>query len=222
MKRTAIILGASGLTGGHCLEYLLEAPNYETVIALVRRPLEKTHPKLKEILINFDRISDYKDVIKGNDVYCATGTTFLKSPNKQDYFRIDYTYPHEIAKIAVENGAENFALVSALSANPKAFFFYSRVKGQLEEAIAKLPYKGIYIFRPSFLIGNRKEKRPIEIIGKWVLFFLKPFLIGPFKKYRAIEAKAVAFSMVQVMKEKTNGLHIFLSDEIQKKFMHEQ
>lgn len=232
-KKTALIIGASGLVGGYCLEYLLNEPVYESVTALLRQPLAGNlvnHPKLKQVIINFDRIADYKEKIKGHDVYCAIGTTFLKSPHKQDYHRIDYTYPVEIAKIALENGAQNFALVSALSANPKSFLFYSRVKGQLEQTISNLNinminregltqttrFHGVYLFRPSYLLGKRKEKRPIEKIGQIILVILKPFLQGHFKKYRAIEAKAVAYAMVRVLKEGSSGTHIYLSDQIQK------
>jgi len=144
--KTAIILGASGLVGRHCLKALLQETSYTEIIALVRKPLKVNHPKLKTYNIDFDTPELYKELIKGDDVYCCLGTTFLKSPKKEDYFRIDFTYPFEIAKIAKENGAERFALVSALNANPKSFLFYSRVKGKLEKSLESLNYKGLYIF----------------------------------------------------------------------------
>lgn len=213
--RSALIIGGTGLVGRHCLNYLLAEPIYKSIILLTRRPLEINHPKLQVIIIDFDNINDYTNLLTGQDVYCAIGTTFLKTPNKTDYFKIDYIYPKKIAEIALQNGAKRFALVSAMSANPHGLFFYSRVKGQLEEALSNMSYKGIYIFRPSYLIGKRKEFRFIEKMGYMVLTISKPFLIGNLKKYRAIKASIVAKAMVLKTLEAKEGIFIYPSDQIQ-------
>lgn len=214
-NRTALVIGASGLVGGHCLDYLLQEESYSKVIALLRKPLAINHPKLEQQVIEFDRLENYRSIIRGDDIYCCIGTTFLKSPKKSDYYKIDFIYPNEIAKIVKEKGAEQFSLISALSANKEAPFFYSRVKGELENAILDLKFSSTYIFRPSFLVGERQEFRPIEIIGVSVLKILTPLLQGGLRQYRPIEASAVAKVMVAISTQHKPGNHLFLNDEIQ-------
>lgn len=214
-KRSALLIGGTGLVGKHCLEYLLNEPMYEKVILLVRSPFSKTHPKLQVELIDFDKIEQYRNIIKADDIYCAIGTTVLKTPNKEDYFKIDYTYPVEIAKIALNNGAKRYSVVSAMSANPNSFLFYSRVKGQLEKTLSQMPFEGVYIFRPSYLLGERNEFRLIEKIGQFILALMKPLLIGSLKKYRSILAKDVAHVMVEKTLEEETGVQLYLSDQIQ-------
>lgn len=216
MQRTALVIGASGLVGGLCLDYLLNEPRYSEVRALVRRPLHKSHPKLIEKIIDFDRIADFEQDIQGLDVYCCIGTTFLKSPKVAAYTKVDFTYPHEIAEIAKKNGAERFALVSALTANPKGILFYSRVKGKLEEVIKKCHFQSTVILRPSYLIGERREFRLIEKLGGLTLKVLSPLLKGPFLQMRAIEAKVVARVLVDLCVQGKPGTTIYLSDEIQR------
>lgn len=213
-SRTALIIGASGLVGGHCLDYLLQEECYTQVTALLRRPLLISHPKLVQVIINFDQLDLYANQMMGDDIYCTIGTTVLKSPSYEQYLKIDFAYPVEIANIAFKNGAKRIALVSALSANPNAFLFYSRVKGKLEETINEIPFQGTYIFRPSYLMGDRKEFRLIEKIGVSFLNFIKPILIGPLKRFRTIEAKAVAFAMVKKTVEGNPGIHLYQNPEI--------
>lgn len=213
--KTAILIGASGLVGGYCLKALLKNPTYEKVIALVRRPLLLSHPKLTLLLVDFDNLENYRTLIKGDDVYCCIGTTFLKSPNIKEYYKIDFQYPYEIAKIAKENGADFFALVSALSASKTSLLNYSRVKAALEEGIAKLSFESVYVMRPSYLVGKRKEFRLIERIGVTLLKLLKPFLQKRLRKYRTIEAKVVGETMVYCSTISTSGFHILPSDKIQ-------
>lgn len=212
--RTALLIGGTGLVGRHCLDLLLAEPIYEKIIMLVRRPFSFTHPKLKVLLVDFDNIEQYSHLLVAEDVYCAIGTTFLKTPKKEDYFRIDFTYPEKIANIVVRNGGKRFALVSALSANPNALLFYSQVKGKLEEAIERMAYESVYIFRPSYLLGNRLEFRPMESVGRLLLMLAKPILIGKLRRYRAIDAKCVAQAMVARMLAGESGIHIYQSDEI--------
>lgn len=214
--KTALIVGSSGLVGGYCLEYLLQEPAYKKVIALVRTPLLETNPKLEQHVIDFDKLEDYNHIIKCDDIYCCLGTTVLKSPKKADYIKVDFTYPVTIAKIAKANGAEQYSVISALSADPKSLLFYSRIKGQMENAITALGFKSVQVFRPSYLIGKRQEFRPIEKMGVWVLRILSPFLLGPLRKFRAIEAKAVAYAMVKMSVAERQGIHIWQSDEIQR------
>lgn len=213
--RTALVIGASGLVGGYCLDALLREPLYSEVHVLVRRPLNRQHEKLKQIIIDFNHPDKYKENIKGQDIYCCIGTTVLKSPKREDYFRIDFEYPVSIAKIALANGSERFALISALSANSKSLLFYSRVKGQLEDAITQLKFKSVVILRPSYLIGDRKEFRPIEKMGAGLLKLLSPILVGPLRQYRAILAKVVGESLVLATVKHSAGIHIYDNEAIQ-------
>ena len=214
-EKTALLLGASGLVGGFCLDFLLAEPGYDKVVVLVRRPLQKNHPKLEQHIINFDQPETYQSFLHAEDVYSCLGTTVLKSPNRSDYFKIDFSYPFEIAKIAKENGTKQFSFVSALSANPKSWFFYSRVKGKFETAIIELGFESIQMFRPSYLVGERIEFRPIEKIGVFILKCLSPFMRGGLKKFRPIEAKAVAYAMVKKSIEHAPGVHIWFGDQMQ-------
>ena len=208
-------MGGSGLTGGHCLEYLLNDAHYKQVVALVRQPLSAEHPKLIQHRVDFNQLNDCLDRIQINDVYCCLGTTIKKAGSQKAFHEVDFVYPAEIAKLSLANGAEQFLLISALGANPRSAIFYNRVKGEVEEAIARYGFKGFYIFRPSLLLGERQESRPAEKFGKnffqWFSFVFK----GVLQKYKPVESKAVAFAMVKVAKEQPLGKRIFESRQIQ-------
>lgn len=215
MNRSALLVGASGLVGGHCLRLLLENPAYSKIILLVRRSLGIRHPKLDEHVVDFDALEKYSDLLKVNDVFCCLGTTIKKAGSQEAFRKVDFTYPAEIAAIASKNGAEQFLIITALGANPRSSIFYTRVKGEVEEAVQKLPFKAIHIFRPSLLLGERAKRRPGEKIGEPVLKGLEFILVGPLRKYRTIEAAAVAAAMIAVAGKNLQGINIFESDQIQ-------
>jgi uncharacterized protein YbjT (DUF2867 family) len=213
--KTALLIGSSGLVGSHCLDYLLADEYYSHVEILVRRPLAVEHPKLIQHELNFEQLNEEVSKIKVNDVYCCLGTT-IKIAGSQEAFRaVDFTYPIEIAKLCRANGADQFLLVTALGANPNSSIFYNRVKGEVEASISKLDFKSIYIFQPSLLLGKRPNRRLGEEIGqnisKWLSFVFK----GPINKYKPIEAKAVAFAMIQSSKTQLQGTQIIESSQIQ-------
>ena len=214
-QKTALLFGGSGLTGGHCLDYLLHDTHYTQVQALVRHPLPIEHPKLVQHQVNFNQLNGGLAGIQANDVFCCLGTTINKAGSQTAFYEVDFTYPTEIAKLSIANGAEQFMLISALGANPGSAVFYNRVKGEVEEAIARYGFKGFYIFRPSLLLGKRQESRPAEKFGeiffRWFSFVFK----GPLQKYRPIESRAVAYAMVAVAKEQPLGKQIIESRRIQ-------
>lgn len=214
-KKSALLLGGSGLIGGHCLEYLLGDAYYSQVDVLVRRPLMMDHPKLRQHQVSFEQLNDHASKIQANDIYCCLGTIIKKAGSQSAFYEVDFTYPTEAAKLSFANGAERFLLVSALGANAGSKIFYNRVKGEVEEAIAEFGFQGFFIFQPSLLLGERQEKRPWEAYGQkayqWFSFAFK----GKLKQYRAIEAKAVAYAMVTVAKEQRQGKHVFKSHDIQ-------
>lgn len=211
--KTALIAGASGLTGSYLLKLLLESGKYDRVKALVRRPLGLTldYPSLQEIVYDFDHPDPM--TVQANHIYCCLGTTMKKAGSKEAFRRVDHDYPLELARMARQNGAEKFALVSAVGANTRSMFFYNRVKGQLEENLGKMPFEALYIMRPSMLLGPRNEKRPGEEIGKALM---KPLRFLMPANMRPIHVSQVAAAMPDCMNRKEKGTHIISSAQMQK------
>ena len=189
--RTALIVGASGLTGGFCLELLLNDDAYDKVIALNRRTLPTSHNKLEQCIVDFDNLQQSADRICADDVFCCLGTTIKTAGSREAFRKVDMTYPAEIARIASANGCEQFLVISAPESSPKSPFFYGRVKAEMERAISGQPFSvGTYIFRPSLLLGERDEARFAEDLGIKI-FSAMPFqFAGPMQKLRPIPAKA--------------------------------
>jgi uncharacterized protein YbjT (DUF2867 family) len=191
----ALIIGATGLVGSHILNQLLDNHYYEAITCLVRKPSPISHPKLTQIIFDFENPDE--SVVKADHIYCAIGTTLAKAGSKERQFKIDCTYPTEIAKIAIKNGATHFALVSSVGSNSKSGNFYLSTKGKLEDEILRLNFPHFVIARPSFILGERTETRTGEKIGIVIMKFLNPIILGSFKKYRAIDASAIAQSLIK-------------------------
>jgi uncharacterized protein YbjT (DUF2867 family) len=209
MTRTALAAGATGLVGGHLLQQLLAEPAYARVVALGRRPLALTHPKLTQQTIDFDRLAESSDFPRADDVFCCLGTTIKTAGSRESFYRVDFTYVHELARAALARGATQFLLVSAIGANARSRVFYSRVKGEVEAAVERLPYQAVHIFRPSFLLGDRAEQPPGERIGIAVARVISPLLIGPLRKYRPVHAAHVARAMVQAALRGGRGVEVW-------------
>ena len=207
--KTALVLGATGLVGSQILQQLLADARYETVLALTRRPLDVEHPKLKQVLLNFD--SPDPAQIRGDELYCALGTTLRKAGSKEAQYRIDCTYPYEIGRIARENGVEKYLLVSSVGADAKSSSFYLRTKGALEEKLAALEFPLFVSVRPSILLGRRPEFRLGEKTGI-VLAQAFAFLIP--KKYRGIADKQVARALIALANQDLKGVHFVESDRL--------
>ena len=212
--RNALVAGATGLVGKHLLSLLLDSPQYQKVYVLSRRPLGIEHPKLEEIIIDFDKLPE-AELPEVNDVFCCLGTTMKKAGSKEAFRKVDFEYPYELAQKALQKAAEQYLLVSAMGANRNSFFFYNRVKGEVEESISQLlGYKSISILRPSLLLGERDEKRLGESIANKLMRFIKPLMIGPLRKYRGIHARTVANGMLKAAEQRPRGVHIYGSEEI--------
>jgi uncharacterized protein YbjT (DUF2867 family) len=213
--KTALIAGSTGLVGNELLQYLLNGKEYDKVIAIVRRPLEKKHPKLEEKIVDFDKLEEYKESFSVDDVFCCLGTTIKKAKTKEAMWKIDVDYPVALAKLASSQGAKKFLLVSSMNADPHSPIFYSKMKGKLEEAIKRIPFESTSIFRPSLLLGNRQEYRLGERAAA-AIFTKVPFLFaGPLKKYKAIEGKTVASAMYRTAQGNRPGVTIYPSEQIQ-------
>jgi uncharacterized protein YbjT (DUF2867 family) len=211
MSNTAVIAGATGLVGEECLRLLLN--RYPSVVSLVRKPTGHRHLRLVERRIDFERI-DTIEIPQGAHVYSALGTTIKKAGSEAAFRRVDFDYPKMLAARAGAAGAARFMLVSSVGADKASGNFYLRVKGELEEAIAAMPLEAALFFRPSFLIGNRKEKRPAEAAGIGIARALSFGLLGSLRKYRAIPAGTVADAMVSAATDGLGGVHVYHYDEI--------
>lgn len=206
--KTAIIIGATGLVGSQLTNRLLSDNRYKLVKIFVRKSTSLNHPKLKEHIVDFDKLETWKHDISGDELFSAMGTTIKKAGSKEAQYKIDFTYQFEIAKAASENGVEKYFLVSSAGANVKSRNFYLRMKGELDEKVAELPFKQINIFRPSILAGERKERRRGEEIGTSARKFFAQ-IIPPLRKYRPIEAIIVAEAMIKTANQ-TNQSNIMV------------
>jgi len=211
---TVLLLGASGLTGSHCLHILLSDDRYDEVITVVRRPLGIIHPKLIELVVDFDKLDNYAADMKADAVLSTLGTTLRKAGSSAKFTKVDYEYQLKIAEIARRNGARIFVLLSSIGADKRSMVLYTKVKGEVEDAISKLGYDKVIILRPSILLGERAESRLGEVIGQWVVKKM-PFLFsGPLTRYKGIPADTVAHAMINAVQKPYNGVGIVENLEI--------
>jgi uncharacterized protein YbjT (DUF2867 family) len=204
MGKTAIILGGTGLVGSALIQQLIQDADYEKIVVLSRRNLDFTHPKMEVKLVDFDKISNYQNEIKGDVLFSSMGTTIGKAKTKENQYKIDYTYQFEVAKLAAQNGVKNYVLISSAGANANSKIFYSKMKGELDAAVQQLPFEKITILRPSFLDGDRKESRLGEKIGM-AIFKLIAWIPG-IKKYRPIHVNQVAQAMRNAISKGKSGI----------------
>lgn len=212
--KTAIIIGATGLTGSILMDIILNSDVYEKLIVFVRKDMEVSNPILEQHIINFEEIDNYKHLIKGDELFCCLGTTIKKAGTQAAFSKIDMEYPIRFATIAQQNGVKHFLMISSIGANPQSSTFYLRTKGLCEQQILEIPFSQISIFRPSALVGKRKDFRIKEYIGIGFARIISCFLLGKLKKYKPIESSKVAISMYNSAQRKTLGSHIFESDQI--------
>lgn len=200
MSKTAIILGATGLTGGLLLQKLLKDERYGHVTLFSRNPCDIKHPKLTEYIVDLFELGHYKEKFKSDEVHCCIGTTKSKTSDKNIYTKIDYGIPVAAAKLCKENNIETFVVISALGAKKKSKIFYNRVKGKMEAAVLELKIKYTYILQPSLISGEREEKRLGESIMKFIMSMLKPILkFGDLKRYQPIHPQTIVNCMVWVV-----------------------
>jgi len=197
--KTALLFGSSGLVGSHLLNQLIKDTNYFKIKLFVRSVPEISDPKVEVIKTNFNSLENHKEDIKGDDCFFCIGTTKKNSPDKGDYRKVELDIPKEIAQIAKSNLVNSFIFVSALYANPESSGDYVRYKGLVEEELKELNFPKLVLMRPSFLMGDRKEKRVGEKIGIFVFKLLSPLLLGPLKKMKPIHSETVARAMIIII-----------------------
>jgi len=205
--KTAIIIGASGLTGSHLLRILLDDNRFRKVIVFVRRGLGIYHPKLDIHIVDFDKIENWGPLIQGDVLFSCLGTTLRKAGSKSGQYKIDHTYQYNVAAAAAKNGVPVYVLMSSAQASPKSKLFYTRMKGELEQDVSLLEIPHIHIIRPGILKGPRKEPRPGEKVGIAVGSFLSH--IAVFHKYRPIHVQTVAEAMVNASFDTSDKLKVY-------------
>jgi len=211
--KTALVFGSSGLVGGNLLNQLIENDNYNKIKIFVRSEPENNDPKVEIIKTDFNNLENHKEVIRGDDCFFCIGTTKQNSPDKSEYRRVELEVPKQVAQIAKSNSVNSFVFVSSGYADPKSSGDYLKFKGEVEEELKRLNFPKLGIMRPSFLLGDRKEKRVGEKIGIFVFKLLSPLFLGPLKKMKPIQSETVAKAMISSA-NKNLEKNVFESNEI--------
>lgn len=213
-QRNVLLAGSTGLIGAYVLKFVTEDGLFENVVALSRKPMRVSGMKVKNIVTDFKNLDNDLTGCNVNTVFCCLGTTIKTAGSQEAFMEVDYEYVIRLAVWAKANGVTQFYVVSALGADSNSKIFYNRVKGKMEDALRKIGFNSLVIFRPSILTGKRKEFRLGERIGIAIAKFVSPLLIGALKKYRPIEAKKVAKAMVKIVFEPTKEWSVIESDKI--------
>lgn len=210
-KLDSLVIGATGATGQEIVSQLLEDNSFNSISIFVRKNPNITHSKLKTYVIDFSKVEDFRDLIKGDVLFSCLGTTLRDAGSKDKQYLVDYTYQYEFAKIASENEVPNYSLVSSTGANENALFFYPKIKGKLEESIKKLPFKTIQIFQPPTLIRQKNLMRTSEKIGIKMFGILNYFGILKSQKPLPVSilAKVVVEHLKMKQKEKVKTIKTF-------------
>lgn len=211
--RTALVAGATGLVGGHLIRQLAGDNACAKVTAVLRRPLEGiASPKLNEVIADFDKLDISLTGVAADDAYCALGTTIKKAGSQAEFRKVDHDYIVSFARAAQAAGAKRFMLVSAIGADPTSSVFYSRVKGETEQAVTALGFETLHIFRPGLILGERAERRTLEGLGMGLAPFLNPLMLGPARVYRSIPAETIAHAMSGAAMSGLTGRHVHTYD----------
>ena len=185
MSISVLLIGATGLVGNLTLQKLLQNNEISEVRIITRRETGIVHEKLKELVIDFERLHEFKAFMQGDVLINCLGSTMKKAGSKASFERFDHYYPLEIAKICRENGTKRMILLSAMGAKKDAIFFYNRIKGLLELDCESLGFESLMILQPSLISGNRNEHRPMEKIANAFFSIITPLLPDKIKQVSA-------------------------------------
>ena len=211
--KTALVFGSTGLVGGHLLDQLIKNENYNKIKLFVRSEIIINDLKVEIVKTDFKNMEKHKEEMTGDHCYFCIGTTKQNSPDKDEYRRVELDLPKQIAQITKSNSVNSFVFVSSGYADPNSSGDYLKFKGLVEEELKRLSFNKLVIMRPSFLIGDRKEKRLGEKLGIFVFKLLSPLFLGPLKKMKPIQSEKVAKAMIKI----SNGdfrQQVFESNEI--------
>ncbi|TRO67579.1 NAD-dependent epimerase/dehydratase family protein [Christiangramia sabulilitoris] len=213
--KTAIILGATGLTGSILLDKLLRDERYRKIKVFTRNHVAQKHEKIEEYLIDLFELHQFSELFQGDEVYCCIGTTQSKTPDREMYRKVDYCIPATAAKLARKNNINTFQVISAMGADEHSRIFYNRVKGEMEGAVMEQGILNTYILQPSLISGDREERRPFEFILKKIMSVGDHLLVGNLKKYRSIHPETIANAMIILANREYQSGRI-QNDEIKK------
>lgn len=215
-QQTAVVIGATGLTGSHIVEQLLADDAFNAVRILVRKPVALQHPKLQVELVDFNNYEEYKKKLGSGDcIFCCIGTTRAQVKGDEiAYRKIDFDIPVNAARFGKEAGFQQFAIITAATANSKSRIFYNRLKGEVEEVIATFQYQSFHIFRPSFIMGERTEQRLGEKIFRFIFQGVAKLLPA---SWRPIDAAAIAAAMINATKKGRPGMNLYYYKEMLQK-----
>lgn len=211
-QQHAIVLGATGATGRALVQQLLEHPAFGSVTIFVRKAPALTHEKLKVHVIDFSKLQTYKNLIVGDVLFSALGTTRKDAGSKAKQYEVDYTYQYEFAKMALNNEVDHYELVSSYGADETSLFFYLKIKGALEEAIKKLSFQSICIYQPPSLIRQPDLLRPAEKRAIWMMKKLSR--IWFLRSQQPLSVATLAEKMIAEAVQQTKGVKVFLPKDI--------
>jgi uncharacterized protein YbjT (DUF2867 family) len=217
VTRAGVLLGASGLVGGHLLHLLAGDPSYSQITLLTRRRLALDGGKVREAVVDFERPETFRAHVAGDDVFCCLGTTIKKAGSEDAFRKVDFEAPLAVAREARASGAGQFLIVTAVGANAKSRIFYNRVKGEVEEALGKLDFpRGLKVLHPSMIVGERSERRPAERIVMALMRSTRPLFVGGMARYRAIDAIDVARAMhnAAVQEAEKGGVRVYEGESL--------
>lgn len=211
--KKALVIGATGAVGRDLVEQLLKDEAFGSVVAFVRRPLAIQNPKLTVHVIDFDHPEQWRQLLQGDVLFSCLGTTIKAAGSQEAQWKVDYTYQYEAAKAARENGVETYALVSAIGASPKAKFFYTRMKGELEEAVKMLGFPACFILQPPSLVRKGSDR----FGEKAGVVALRAFnAIGLMRAYTPMPTEEVAAAMVRLVKSGRRATETVVAQDILK------
>jgi uncharacterized protein YbjT (DUF2867 family) len=213
--RHAWLAGATGLVGGHLLDQLLDDRAFGGVTSFVRRPHLPGTGGLTELVVDFDRLAEAAPAERPDLVFCCLGTTMARAGSREAFRRVDHVYPLALAALARERGCRSFHVVTAMGADPASAVFYNRVKGETERDLAAMGFDELVLYRPSLLLGDRRERRPGEALAQRLMPLFAPLMLGPLRPYRPIRAEAVATAMRRRTRHVRPGVERLSSDRLQ-------
>lgn len=213
-KMKVCLFGASGLVGSELLELLLNDNQVSSVVCFSRRPIDRKHEKLSQVIGDFNRLQQFTQELAADVYFCCLGTTIKSAGSKEAFAKVDYDYVVEVGKLAKANSAKNLSVISAMGADENSSIFYNQTKGKAERALKSLELSSCTIVRPSLLLGPRKELRIGEKLFTSSAFLYSFLLKGPLLKYRPIEASQVAQAMLKAGKQQHAGFQIIENNEM--------
>lgn len=210
------IIGATGLVGRQLTQILEHLPELNKIKVFSRSPLGKMSAHVENYVINFDNLEKYEDALKADIFICCLGTTIKKAGSQEEFRKVDFQYPLTFAKIAEKTGAKKLLVITAMGADSDSSVFYNRTKGELEDRLRELKISQVEIFRPSLILGERKESRTGEDIAKKIFSLLKPIFPRFLNKIRPIESADIAKAMAIATLDFREGFYIYPSEKIQR------